>query len=439
MREAVAIVLMNDGEIYTVDRQNHLPSFPGYSSFPGGLVDLKDRENKGAVAEALSSLEAHLYHAARRELIEELGLDLEGDVPIFRAGLIGEATTPEFNPYRFKTWFIYIELAHRVNFVLDKGEIREGTWRSPRALSERYNRGAMLAVPPTIRLIEALIEPHIWRHTPFLDLNLKYDPASEVPMIEPLKGLYQFMPLSHTLPPASRTNCFIIGDLIIDPSPKDDQEYDKLLNGISGFKLKAIFLTHHHSDHHERAPRLARDLGLPIFLSKDSKERILNKWGQDYFEDVSLRLIDEGEVVTTWLDREVRTYCLPGHDEGQLGLAPSDLMWFLVGDLIQTVGTVVIGGDEGDMTKYMNSLRQVIELGPRTIFPSHGIGMGGVFKLKETLKHREYREAQIKDLLERKMSREQMIEEIYPDLRPELLPYARLTLLAHLKRLDSLK
>ena len=41
----------------------------------------------------------------------------------------------------------------------------------------------------------------------------------------------------------------------------------------------------------------------------------------------------------------------------------------IVSDLIQTVGTVVIGAPEGDMKKYFESLEKVILMNLRLSFP----------------------------------------------------------------------
>ena len=85
----------------------------------------------------------------------------------------------------------------------------------------------------------------------------------------------------------------------------------------------------------------------------------------------------------------------PGHDEGQMSIYPADLSWMIVSDLIQTVGTVVIGAPEGDMGKYFDSLNKVIQMNPKVVLPSHGIGIGGVDKIKITLDHRKMREKQV--------------------------------------------
>ena len=98
-----------------------------------------------------------------------------------------------------------------------------------------------------------------------LNLDLQYDGDSEVPVINPVSSVLQLLPLSNTFPPAKRTNCFVIGDapnniVAIDPSPCDENEYQKLKRTISKYPIDFIFLTHHHPDHHEFSTVLVREL-----------------------------------------------------------------------------------------------------------------------------------------------------------------------------------
>ena len=263
-----------------------------------------------------------------------------------------------------------------------------------------------------------------------------------VPLIESVCGVKQLLPLSNTFPPANRTNCFLIGDekkVLIDPSPKNIEEYAKLKATIFNQtkKVDVIFLTHHHPDHHEFAPYLARELSVSMMMSEDTHTRLLSKKGDDYFKGIKVKFMSEGDLLTISKGEKVHVIHTPGHDEGQLSLLREDGAWCIVSDLIQTVGTVVIGGDEGDMNKYFKSLRRVIDLNPRFIYPSHGIALGGVDKLKVTLEHRLLREAHIEKLLAKKLDRDAMLAEIYPDLPVRLHPYALLTIDAHIAKLNN--
>lgn len=420
MRQAVTAVLTCGPKVFAIKRQNHLSVFPGYTSFPGGKVD------KGETIE----------QALSREIEEELGVDLN-QLPITNKIFLGIATTPPFNPYRFETHFYRFELGQESVFNLDEGEVEIGEWINSTELLERYKRAEIMAVPPTITLIQALADNKADEE---LVLDLQYDAENEVALIESICGVRQLLPLSNTFPPASRTNAFIIGDeekLLIDPSPKDDIELARFLKTAESIGFHKIFLTHHHPDHHEYAPAIARVRNLPILMSPDSHQRILIKWGPEYLEGCRIQYVHEGDIVCRSCGVDVVAYNVPGHDEGQIALAPKTFNWFLVSDLIQTIGTVVVGGPEGDMAKYYQSLEKVIKRNPRFVLPSHGIAVGGTFKLEQTLKHRKLREEQIKSHLSNGLDLEQIVAKVYQGLEPGLVPYARYTVESHIAKIKA--
>lgn len=439
MRESVSSILISGDEFFVIQRQNYLKAFPGYYSFPGGKVDKADHEH--AIDLDVEGVESYLLVSLRREVEEELGIDI---VELYKSGELlgisrcGIAITPDFNPHRFKNHYFKIFLKSKVDLIVDEGEAQKAFWINAKNALELYKSGEMLVVPPMISILNDLASNISNKES--IDPNLKYNSTKEVPLIRPLGGVNQFLPLSNTFPPANRTNCFYIGDedsvkVVIDPSPKCLEEYEKLKYSLSQYKVDLIFLTHHHPDHHQFSTSLAKDFNIPMMMSADTEGRILQKYGIDYFEGISVKLAKDGEVLTTSCGQNVKILETPGHDEGQLSLLRTDGAWAIVSDLIQTVGTVLVGDEEGDMNKYFASLRAVISLSPRTIFPSHGIGIGGTNKLEETLKHRLVREDQIHKLQKQGMSPEQMLLDIYPELPARLHKYALLTINCHLKKL----
>jgi glyoxylase-like metal-dependent hydrolase (beta-lactamase superfamily II)/8-oxo-dGTP pyrophosphatase MutT (NUDIX family) len=430
-------------EIFAVQRQNFLNAFPGYWAFPGGKVEKQDE--KFSLEHPLTKdLDHRLFGAAVREGEEELGIDLRQEILSGRVRAVyclGLAVTPDFNPYRFATYFFKIDFNEKVDFVIDRNEAHIAEWMSAEALLLKFNHGQILAVPPVIKVIENLgRDPQL---TEIKDLNFSYDGTQYVPYIESIKGIKQLMPLSHTLPPATRTNAFLIGEeghpsVLIDPSPRDEEEYRKFKNTLNLFRVDKILLTHHHPDHYERSNLLARELNVPILLSSYTFNRIV-KVSPDYFEGIETHFIQEGDIITQWLKQNILVMEIPGHDEGQVALYPQDLSWFLAGDLFQGIGTVVIGGEEGDMQKYFSTLERIINLGPKVVFPSHGIGLGGTNILEKTLTHRKHREAQIYALHTEGYKPEEMLEKIYAEISKELWPYALENIYKHLQKLTAEK
>lgn len=438
--DAVTAVLVCDGEIFLTRRQPHLTAFPGFSAFPGGKVDASDRPHP-LDHPLLAGLDARLFTALARELHEELAFDLDAALAaddITAISLLGTAISPPIIAVRFNTRFFRIDLQRKPAFTLDPGELSGGEWASAADWMDRYRQGALLLAPPTHDVLAALVaQPGSRRVSQLGD----YDQFDGTPEIEPLHGVFQLPIPSNTLPPADRTNAFIIGDagaarLIVDPSPANRAEFDKLCAHLVGRGISEVFITHHHPDHRQFANALACHLGVPIAMSADTRMRILKRQ-PSWLDGLTVRTRVDGDIVTTWLGHPVRVITVPGHDEGQLALMPDNRAWCIVGDLIQGVGTVVIAAPEGDMAKYFATLEKVIALQPQVIWPSHGSALGGTFYLEQTLKHRRLREAQVKALSETGQSVDAMLATMYPDTDPRLLPLARMNIDSHLAKLRA--
>lgn len=435
--DAVSIVLKYDSEIFPIVRQNFLNSFPGYTAFPGGKVDQQDYELQ-LEDEQFKNFPNHLINCLVREAKEELGIDiiqLSKLNMIEKIEYIAKAVTPEFNPYRFATYFFLIHLKKKPRIEIDKNEAKEAKWMNPLEIINEYHQGKRLCVPPVKWVIEKIAENHLFEKP--LTFEDRFDLENEVPFTESIYKIHQIMPLSDTLPPATRTNAFIIGEILIDPSPKDLKELRKFLNVISQYKLEAIFLTHHHNDHYQNLREIVKELNVPVWLSEDTFQRISKNQGDEFFNDINIKFISDRDVVTTWLGKKVITMAIPGHDEGQLGLYPESKEWFLAGDLFQGIGTVVISPNEGDMIKYFDTLQKVIDLDPKCVIPSHGIALGGTNIIQKTLEHRKMREKQVLEMSLKGYSIEQMLSEIYQDIDPKLWKLAKLNIESHLIKLKK--
>src|SRR3546814_13268963 len=105
--------------------------------------------------------------------------------------------------------------------------------------------------------------------------------------------------------------------------------------------------------------------------------------------------------------------------------------------LFRSIGTVVIAKPEGDMRKYFATLERLIALNPRVIIPSHGMALGTVYRLEETLKHRRQREQQVLSLWREGKDLETMLGVIYAGLDPRLLTLARMNIDSHLDKLRA--
>ncbi len=420
-------------------RQNYLRAFPGYTSFPGGKVDAED---------VIHGADDYLAFALKREISEELNVNLD---ELMRDGLVtglekyALAVTPDFNPHRFENYYFKVfikdeEALSQMNFEFDEGEIANTSWLNCHEAFESYKRGELLVVPPMITILEDLDRDIT--SLDFLDANLKYDTLREVPMIEPLYGLRQFMPLSNTFPPANRTNCFLLGDegnkkILVDPSPKNIEEMDKLIHSIRKHKIDEIFLTHHHPDHHEFSREIAKTLGVSFSMSEGTYDHLLSDFDENYFKEFDVKFYDDGDTLTKSCGHDVKIVTTGGHAFGQSSLLRADGAWMIVSDLIQTIGTVTIGGKGSCMREYFQSLQNVIDINPRVVMPSHGISLGGTLKVSQTLKHRLEREEQIIKCLEEGHSIDDIYGVIYPSLPDRLKKYAIATIQSHLDKIND--
>ncbi len=440
IHDAVTAVLLHGDHLYLVRRHPALPAFSGYHAFPGGKVDRTDSDEP--LPHPL--FEGHaprLMRALARELQEELGFDLlgaaeRGDVAELLN--LGEITTPAFVPLRFRTYFFKVVMRERPDFVLDTGEAVEAAWHPVAEWGRRYASGHLLVAPPTRLAIDALRTDLDLRELP--PFAAGFDPERDVPWVEPMAGLRILLVRSNTLPPATHTNVFWFGGngaprVLVDPSPADRAEFDRLCRSVDAFGVDLVFLTHHHPDHREFADEVARRYRVPIGLSADSHQRITAKAGTRFFEGLDVRIYDEGDELTRWQGEAVRLWAVPGHDEGQLAPMPESRAWCIVGDLIQGIGTVVIAPPEGNMRKYFASLKRVIALDPGVIIPSHGLALGGTHYLQAALRHREERETQIRTRHQAGLGEDQILAEVYSGIDPRLLPLARLNIRSHMDKL----
>jgi glyoxylase-like metal-dependent hydrolase (beta-lactamase superfamily II) len=193
------------------------------------------------------------------------------------------------------------------------------------------------------------------------------------------------------------TNTWVVGDppaVVIDPGP-DLPGHLREVERTAG-RVGAIALTHDHPDH---APG-------------------------DTIASGGVTL----DVLAT-----------PGHSPDHVAFFDRATRALFTGDAVLGRGTSVIDPPEGDLVAYLRSLRRMLALRPRTVYPGHGpVALHGTAKLEQYLEHREMREEQVLSALaEGPRTPAEMVAKIYESYPPEVIDLAERSVLAHLLKLES--
>jgi glyoxylase-like metal-dependent hydrolase (beta-lactamase superfamily II) len=248
-----------------------------------------------------------------------------------------------------------------------------------------------------------------------------------------------------TLPPAAHTNAYLVGpagdhgeQLLVDPgSPYEDEQavLDRALadEAAAGRPVAAIALTHHHGDHVGGAMAAAARWRVPIYAHAATARRLAGR------VQVDRELADDDELFG------VVALHTPGHAEGHLCFESAAAGAIIAGDMVASVGTILIDPDEGDMGLYLSSLARLRARAPAMLLPAHGAPIAdGRAKLDEYVAHRLMREARVVAALASRrdaspggsgVSIDELVPDVYSDTPRALWPLAARSLRAHVDKL----
>lgn len=264
------------------------------------------------------------------------------------------------------------------------------------------------------------------------------------------RGVDLFSARTPTLLPATHTNSYALGDrevVLIEPATPYDDERRAWLEWARAFpsqgrKLVAIALTHHHADHVGGADFFARELGLPIWAHEATAERLPRVPVARRLADGEAFVLD-GEIPQRWT--AIHT---PGHAPGHLCFHEAQQRLVVVGDMVASVGTILIEPSDGDMIAYLEQLKRLAGLEADMALPAHGdpIAEGGAAGRTPSdlfrfyIGHRLAREAKVVSALAQAgpegATGEALVPIAYADTPPFVWPLARLSLEAHLIKLQ---
>ena len=230
------------------------------------------------------------------------------------------------------------------------------------------------------------------------------------------------------------TNTYVVGEsdlVLVDPGPAVPSHIDAILTCV-GDRLRYIACTHTHPDHSPAAAVVADATGA---------ELIGRTTADDRHQDLSFQpasQVDDDECIAgqDWTLRAIRT---PGHVDNHVCYLLEEEGMVFAGDHIMNGSTVVIVPPGGNMADYIASLRRLLDYQVKVVAPGHGELIqdcrGEVEKL---VRHRLMREAKVSAALDqRPQSLDELVVNVYDDVDPMMHEWAKLSLLAHLIKLEG--
>jgi glyoxylase-like metal-dependent hydrolase (beta-lactamase superfamily II)/8-oxo-dGTP pyrophosphatase MutT (NUDIX family) len=479
-KDAAAVVLVREdggeAELFWARRGERLSFQGGFYAFPGGQRDAEDA--LVAVGSCDDAERAAMIACAARELFEETGVllargadsltrgqlasvlddftsgrmtfaqllshyDLKLDARDFQT--VGRWVTPPFSPRRFDTWFFMARCPRKQEPRLLTAEFDAGGWTSARAALDRWHASEIVAAPPVMHAVRTLAAG-LTDDLPERFLSLPQARREQVRRIEFTPGFVCFPLRTPTKPPATHTNCYLVGHgdfVVIDPGSPYDEEQAALAACVDelsaeGRTLREIVLTHHHPDHVAGVEPLRAHLGGRVRVA--AHRLTADALGGSVRVD---RFIEDGDVIELAGDPALalRAMHTPGHTRGHLSFYEERTETLLTGDNIVGLGSVLIDPPEGNVRDYLGSLERYRRLLPRVrvLLCGHGAAVANpATKIEEYIAHRLEREANIlRAVGEGAHTAEEIVARVYTDVNPKAHAWAARAVLAHLRKLEE--
>ncbi len=254
----------------------------------------------------------------------------------------------------------------------------------------------------------------------------------------PIRGIpaiWRFAVRTPTLPPATHTNVYILGEgecVVVDPASPYPEERSALADALAqrAEKVTAIFLTHQHLDHVSGAMVLQRATGAPIWAHAETAARLHGRITVDH-------TVADGDALPIGA-RHVVARLTPGHAPGHLCLLDTESHALVCGDMVASEGTILVDADDdGDMRVYLDSLALMRTWQPSCLLPAHGPPIFDAdAHLARYIAHRLGREAKVVAALGAALQTlDELVPVAYADTPSDIYPLAKRSLKTHLRKL----
>ena len=262
------------------------------------------------------------------------------------------------------------------------------------------------------------------------------------------------------------TGTYLVGEddevVVVDPGPSLDAHRDALEQALSGSTVRAILITHCHSDHSPLAAWLQEATGAPTIAWGPHGDEAWDIGGDlpelavpsdEPADDGSAAKVEEsidrsfrpdvacadGEMVASGAGWEMHAVHTPGHTSNHtcFALDADDRRILFTGDHVMGWSTTVVSPPDGDMAAYLRSLRKVGGSAYDLGIPTHGPPIDRFASFVDDLvDHRLQREAgALGGVRNGLVTVPQLVLSLYADVRPELHQPAARSVLAHLVKL----
>jgi len=479
-RVAAAIALVQgsgpEARIYLVERARKLRFFGGYTALPGGVMNPSETgdlagcalrelfEETGVLLDGgMASLPPAEHQALRKKLLAndrhpKDGDDTDEDGPWPRLLAAADNTaamtelcrikTPPFAPVRYDTVFFLAHLPEGQSPEVWEGELVSGGFHRPVDALASWRRGELLIVPPVVILLElfAAANGDINAFATAANDTAAGYRAGKLHRVQFSPGIIMASVRTPTLPPATTTNCYLVGRdrvQVVDPGTPYQDELSRLYQLLDelrdeGCSLDNILLTHHHPDHVGGVNALSQRYDLPVRGHPLTLERLAPGFrpGDPIQDGDRIQLGSAPDGSSGWYLEAIFT---PGHDRGHHCFRESRYDAVIVGDMLSTVSTIVVDPPEGHLQTYMDSLVRLQETRMTTLYPAHGPAIpDGHDLVRKFIRHRNQRQHSLATALATgPATAEELLPRVYWDVPRALYPIAARSLLAGLLKLQE--